>query len=103
MSQTYKNMVFCNLFYSGSSAIAPILLNLLPQYGVPMCRMPGDAHLLTENPQPPPHFTWSHLPPEYMIPLLEKDHVRVVYLHRDLRDVAVTYLDDHVTRNIFTR
>lgn len=99
-----KNMIFCNLFYSGASAIVPILEEYLRTTNINVLNYgPEATELLVESPPQPPFFHWTHTSPEFFIPMFERDDIRVVFLHRDPRDVAISYLEDHIHRGVVAR
>lgn len=99
-----KNLVFCNLFYSGSSAIVPILEEYLRTTEVNVLNYgPESTKRLVEDPPKGPYFHWTHNSPDFFIPFLEREEVSIVFLHRDPRDVAISYLEDHIFRGMIDR
>ena len=91
------NLLFCNLFYSGASAIVPILEHTLPDLGVNVTDYgPEGTDTLIGDPPKEPYFHWTHHPPEFFESLFQEEKIRVVFLHRDPRDVAVSYCADHI-------
>ncbi|CBS91457.1 protein of unknown function (plasmid) [Azospirillum lipoferum 4B] len=99
-----KNLVFCNLFYSGSSAIVPILEDYLRTTHVNVLNYgPESTRRLVDDPPPGPYFHWTHNNSDFFIPFFEREEVSIVFLQRDPRDVAISYLEDHIFRGIVDR
>ena len=101
MAPDQKNLIFCNLFYSGASAIVPMLECILPILGFNVTDYgPEATQKLLDDPPVSPYFHWTHHPPEFFEPFFEQDSIKVVFLHRDPRDVAVSYAADHIHRGL---
>lgn len=99
-----QNLIFANLFYSGSSAIVPILEDLLRTTGINVLNYgPESTQRLVDTPPDPIYFHWTHDAPEFFQPFFDKGEIRVAFLHRDPRDVFVSYLEDHIHRGIVKR
>lgn len=99
-----KSLIFCNLFYSGSSAIVPILEDYLKSTHVNVLNYgPESTKRLVEDPPKTPFFHWTHDYSDFFIPFLDREDVSIVFLHRDPRDVVISYLEDHIFRGIVDR
>lgn len=99
-----KNLIFCNLFYSGASAIVPILEEYLRTTHVNVLNYgPESTKKLIEDPPKSPYFHWTHDQSDFFIPFLDRDDVSIVFLHRDPRDVVISYLEDHIFRGVVDR
>lgn len=99
MASCGKILVFGNLFYSGASAIDPLLGAILPRHGIHPRYFPHSSHQMFDEFVPPPYYHWTHLPPEPFLSFFERGALRAVFLHRDPRDVAISYFEDHVHQN----
>ena len=90
------NVIFCNLQNSGSSAIDPILREVLKASGY--CATPygpeGSHKLLsdlTDGRLSGPFYHWSHSSLSCFGDLINKQTCKFIYLHRDPRDAAVSW------------
>ena len=99
-----KSLIFCNLFYSGSSAIVPILEDYLRTTDVNVLNYgPGSTRRFIEDPPAPTYFHWTHSHSDLFIPFFEREEISVVFLHRDPRDVVISYIEDHISREVMKR
>ena len=100
------NIIFCNLQNSGSSAIDPVLRELLASLSYRIVPFgPDETKRLKEYfDHKEPLYHWTHDPIRTFreLGVLERLDYRYVYLHRDLRDVAVSFTKDYLFRGIFT-
>lgn len=99
LMSNYPNVFLVNLQNSGSSAIDPILRELfyrrwyfLPPFG------PEGSHLIQSIPHSP-FYHWSHSSPSQFSSFLGRRDCRFIYLHRDLRDVSVSWAHEMLHRN----
>jgi hypothetical protein len=99
-SKEAPNVIFCNLQNSGSSAIDPILRDLLALKGyfVTPFGPEGTGRLREElAPKGPigrPFYHWTHDPVESFEGMVGAPDYRFIYLHRDPRDAAVSWAHD---------
>ncbi|NOZ52527.1 MAG: sulfotransferase domain-containing protein [Gammaproteobacteria bacterium] len=98
------NIIFCNLPNAGSSALDPIFKEMLAQCGYIFTPFGPEAsnRLVAFINKQAPFYHWTHDPIETFddFNVLENPHYRFIYLHRDLRDVAVSVAKDLILRNM---
>lgn len=99
------NLIFCNLFYSGSSAIVPILEDFLRDSKIinVLNFGPEKTDQLFTQKLNEPFFHWTHHAPEIFNDAIMSGKFKFVYLHRDPRDVAISYVEDHIHRGLANR
>jgi len=99
-SKEAPNVIFCNLQNSGSSAIDPILRDLLALKGYFVTPFgPEGTHRLRAELAPngaigKPFYHWTHDPVESFEGMIGDSDYRFIYLHRDPRDAAVSWAHD---------
>lgn len=90
-----KSMFLVTTGHSGASAIAPLLVDVLGPRGVSTAYFANETgHLMPGMPDnpPAPYFHWTHHTWEALQPILTRDPASIVFLHRDLRDVACSMI-----------
>lgn len=103
---TAPNIIFCNLQNSGSSAVDPVLKELLTSlgYSIPpfgpeatgkLCAEVSSGHIAM------PFYHWTHDPVETFEEMLGNANYRFIYLHRDPRDAAVSWAHDFQAKRFF--
>jgi Tfp pilus assembly protein PilF len=99
------NVIFCNLVCSGSSALDPILRDLLEPMGYLIIRFgPEQTHRLPSvlsSTKPVYHWTHDPLRTFFQMGLVNSGDCKFIFLHRDLRDVAVSWTKDALGKNLF--
>lgn len=103
---TAPNIVFCNLQNSGSSAVDPVLKELLTSlgYSIPPFGPEGTGQLCSEVHSGrinAPFYHWTHDPVETFEGMLDNANYRFIYLHRDPRDAAVSWAHDFQAKRFF--
>ncbi len=93
------NVIFCNLQNSGSSAIDPILRDLLRAKGtfVTPYGPEGTSGLrkyVAKGLVGKPFYHWTHDPVKTFRGMIGNPSFRFIYLHRDPRDAAVSWAHD---------
>ncbi len=94
------NVVFVNLQNSGSSAMDPILREILAKrwyYITPFG--PEGSQYIDQVPYEP-LYHWSHSSTQTFNSFLGRSDCKFIYLHRDLRDVSVSWAHDMLHNNI---
>jgi tetratricopeptide (TPR) repeat protein len=94
----YPNVIFCNLNFSGSSAIDPILRDLLPTLGYDLIPVyPHNTEQLREFlGGEKPIYHWTHSPVATYADLMASGYYKVLYLYRDPRDVLVSMVKNYI-------
>lgn len=90
-----KSIVLATLHHSGTSAIRPILERIASDCGYSMPKWNRDERFLADLQQiKPPLFYYTHQGPSAFMPLINNPQFVFVHLHRDPRDVLVSYVMD---------
>lgn len=100
------NIIFCNLQNSGSSAVDPILRDILVRSGYFRTPYgPEGTHRLRDEllrgELSLPFYHWSHDSLETFQGMVGDPSYRFIYLHRDPRDAAVSWAHDFQHREFF--
>ncbi len=95
----YPDVVLCNLENSGSSALDPVLRELLAEHGYVNGVFPHTVDKMPEVArQPSPVYHWAHGPLDPFVPLLNGEYgkrsCKLLYLYRDPRDMLVSHVKD---------
>ncbi len=99
------HVIFCNLICSGSSALDPIFRELLEPMGY--CILPFGPEATNRLSEfvhsESPIYHWSHDPLQtfHDLGVTGREDYKFIYLHRDLRNVAVSWTKDGLGQNIF--
>lgn len=90
------NIIFSTLPCSGASALDPIFRALLPGAGYEITPFGPEAtpRLSEFYDTREPFYHWTHDPPETFAKYLGQSNFKFIYLHRDLRDVAISAAHD---------
>ncbi len=100
-----ESVIFCNLVCSGASAIDPILRDLLGAMGYWIVPFGPEAtsRLAEVLNSERPIYHWTHDPLQTFrdLGLTEREDFKFIYLHRDFRDVAVSWMKDGMGQDIF--
>lgn len=95
----YPHVILATLPYSGSSALDPILRDLLACRGYDLFGTNCTSTLFEPFARgPAPLYLWTHAPMLQFYPVLsdvEERGARVVVLHRDPRDAVVSRMKDY--------
>lgn len=99
------SLIFCNLVCSGASAIDPILRELLGamDYWIVPFGPEATSRLAEVLDSERPIYHWTHDPLQTFrdLGLTEREDYKFIYLHRDFRDVAVSWMKDGMGKDIF--
>jgi len=96
------NVVFYNLTCAGSSAIVPILEEILSEdYGYTIWGNPENTDQFIEHfDSAKPHLHWTHSPALRFESFLKRDDFRFICLYRDPRDAFVSHIKDLIHRGL---
>jgi len=95
------NLVFAHLIFSGAIELNRVLRQLLGELGYAFPTLaPTESDRLADYAAgtPGPWYYRTHDDPSALAPLLADGQVRAVYIHRDLRDVAVAFARHYLAR-----
>jgi len=100
LASPLPNIFLVNLQNSGSSAIDPILREIVAKRWYFITPFgPEGSHLIDSIPHEP-LYHWSHSSPAHFKSFLGRRDSKFIYLHRDLRDVTVSWAHDMHHRNL---
>jgi hypothetical protein len=98
------NVIFCSIQNGGGSGVDPILRELLSRKGYFMLPFGPEGTAdrfrkeLAEGAFQQPFYHWTHDPVETFQGLIGTEAYRFIFLHRDLRDAAVSTAFDYQHR-----
>ncbi len=100
------NVVFCNLQNSGASAIDPILSEILARTGYVLTPFGPEGteklqEFIEKSGKVEPFYHWSHSPIKTFQELIVENNTKFIYLHRDPRDVAISWAHDFKSQKDF--
>mgnify|MGYP003340423752 FL=1 len=89
------NIIFCNLQNSGSSAVDPILKEILTKLNYHIAYGPDQTEKLRcdikSGKITRPFYHWTHTDLPFFNFLKNNKYTKFIYLHRDPRDAAISF------------